>query len=54
MTMLETKKALEEAFYNSNRLSYDAMINAYIAVVDYLERNEDKNIKWDIDLSKVK
>ena len=54
MTMLETKAELEEALYNNNRISYDAMINAYVAIVDYLKRNEDKNIKWDIDLNKVK
>lgn len=54
MTMLETKTELEEALYNNNRISYDAIINAYIAVIDYLKRNEDKNIEWDIDLSKIK
>lgn len=54
MTMLETKTALEEALYNNNRISYDVMLNAYVAVVDYLKRNEDGNIKFDIDLSKMK
>ena len=54
MTMLETKTALEEALYNNNRISYDVMINAYVAVVDYLKRNEDGNLKWDIDLRKIK
>ena len=38
MTMLETKKALEEALYNENPLPFDAMINCYAAVQNYLER----------------
>ena len=54
MTMFETKTELEEALYNSGRLSYDTIINAYVAVIDYLQRHEDKNIKLDIDVSKVK
>lgn len=54
MTMLETKTALEDALYNNNRLSYDAIMNSYVAVCNYLARCENKDVKFEIDLSKVK
>lgn len=54
MTMLETKTALEDALYNNSRLSYDTMINSYIAVCNYLAGCGNNDVKFEIDLSKVK
>lgn len=41
MTMVETKAALEESLYNGNPLPFDAMMNAYVTVRNYLERCKD-------------
>lgn len=45
MTMLETKTALEDALYNGNPLSYDAMLNCYVAIQNFLAKGGDGNIK---------
>lgn len=54
MTMLETKKAIEDALFLGNPLSFDAMMNAYVAVQSYLVRCGNKELQVIIDTSDVK
>lgn len=49
MTMLETKKELENALFNGNTLSFDAMMNCYVAVQNFLAGCGNKDIKVEID-----
>lgn len=43
MTMFESQKAFEEALFNQKPLPYDAMINGYTAIQNYLARCDDNN-----------
>lgn len=43
MTMLESKKAFENALFNQKPLPYDAMINGYVAIQNYLARCNNNN-----------
>lgn len=43
MTMLESKKVFEDALFNQKPLPYDAMINGYVAIQNYLARCENNN-----------
>ena len=51
MTMLETKKALEDSLFNRAPLSFDAMMNCYVAVQNFLAGCGDKDITVDINVS---
>ena len=51
MTMLESKKAFEDALFNQKPLPYDAMINAYVAIQNFLAGCENKETKVEIDTS---
>lgn len=53
MTMLETKKELEDALYNDIELSFDAIMNCYIAVQNFLAECGNKDIKVELDTSEV-
>ena len=53
MTMLETKKELEGALFMGNTLSFDAMMNCYVAVQNFLAGCGNKDIKVEIDTSEV-
>ena len=48
MTMLETKKALEDALYNGNPLSFEAMLSCYVTVEYFLSNCGNKDIKTNI------
>lgn len=54
MTMLETKKALEDALFLGQPLSFDAMMNCYVAIQNFLAGCGNKDIKVEIDTSEVK
>lgn len=53
MTMLESKKAFEDALFNKRPLPYDAMINAYVAIQNFLAGCDNKDTKVDINTSKM-
>lgn len=54
MTMLETKKEIENALYNGNPLSFDAMINCYVALEYFLVNHNDIDGKIQIVIDEVK
>ena len=54
MTMLETKAELENALYNGNPLSFNAMMNCYIAIQNFITAHGNKDITVEIYTSEVK
>lgn len=52
MTMLESKKAFEDALFNKKPLPYDAMINAYVAIQNFLA-GCNNDIKVEIDTNEM-
>ena len=43
MTMLESKKAFEDALFDQKHLTYDAMMNGYVAIQNFLARCDSDN-----------
>lgn len=54
MTMRETKKEIENAIYNGNPLSFDAMINCYIALENFITNHDDMNVMAQVMIKEVK
>lgn len=48
MTMLETKNEIIVALANNNPLSFDAMMNALLAVQTYIDVYGDHDIRMEV------
>lgn len=48
MTMLETKKEIEVALANDCPLSFDALLNAYLAVKTYINLYGSHDIQLEV------
>lgn len=50
MTMLETKKEIEIAIANNSPMSFDTLLNAYVAVLSYIDVNCDNDIHMEVSV----
>lgn len=50
MTMVETKKEIEVAMANNCPLSFDALLNAYLAVQTYIDVYGDNDIRMEVSV----
>lgn len=53
MTISETKKAIEDALYNGNPLSFEAMLNCYGVIQNFLTTHADYDINVEAEVNKI-